>query len=260
VAWNGLVSVTESPSGAEATAQYADNIKYLNLVSAEEFGATIEAFTYPEEWGQHDGSASPSTGVLLGQQSRLPFGLAYRTRIGNDTQGTDYGYRLHLVYGAQAAPSEKAYTTINDSPEAITFSWEITTTPVPIEGFKPTAILTIDSSKVSAASLQTLEDALYGTAGTSPRLPLPEEVIQMFAGGQTEVSPTAPTATAAGLITIPTVPGVKYLRADTNVAVTGTVQVPGGIGSKLVIRAVPTTGAYKFQDGSDDDWSFTKTA
>lgn len=260
VAWNGLVSVTESPSGAEATAQYADNIKYLNLVSAEEFGATIEAFTYPPQWSKHDGSAEPSAGVSLGQQPRLPFGLSYRTRLGNDIDGSDYGYKLHLVYGAQAAPSEKAYATINDSPEAITFSWEITTTPVPVAGFKPTAILTIDSTKVTAASLQTLEDALYGTAGTSPRLPMPDEILGMFAGTQTEVTPTAPTATAAGVITIPTVAGVTYRRADTNVVVTGTVQVPGAIGNSLVIRATPTNGTFKFKANSDDDWSFTKTA
>lgn len=259
VAWNGLVSVSEAPSGAEATAQYADNIKYLNLVSAEEFGATIEAFTYPTEWGQHDGSAAPSIGISVGQQARKPFGLAYRTRLGNDVSGTDFGYKLHLVYGALAAPSEKAFTTINDSPEAITFSWEITTTPVPVTGFKPTAILTIDSTKVSASSLQTLEDALYGTAGTSPRLPLPDEVIAMFAGTQTEVTATAPTATTAGLITIPTVTGVQYRRADTNAVVTGTVQIPGAVGAALVIRANPSTGAYKLKANTDDDWAFTKT-
>lgn len=260
VAWNGLVSVTESPSGAEATAQYADNIKYLNLVSAEEFGATIEAFTYPAEWAKHDGSAVPEAGISIGQQARQPFGLSYRTRVGNDVDGSDFGYKIHLVYGALAAPSEKAYATINDSPEAITFSWEITTTPVPVEGFKPTAILTIDSTKVSAASLQTIEDSLYGTTGTSPRLPLPEEIIQMASGGQTEVVPVAPTATAEGEITIPTVAGVTYLRADTNEVVTDTVDIVGTIGDMLIIRAIPASGAYKFKNGSDDDWSFTKTA
>lgn len=258
VAWNGLVSVTESPSGAEATAQYADNIKYLNLVSAEEFGATIEAFTYPAAWGQHDGSATPQVGVMIGQQARKPFGLCYRTRLGNDVSGTDFGYKLHLVYGALAAPSEKAFTTINDSPEAITFSWEITTTPVPVSGFKPTAILTIDSTKVPSVNLQALEDALYGTAGTSPRLPLPDEVIGMFAGAQTAVTPTAPTATTEGVITIPTVTGVQYRRADTNAVVTGTVTIVG-VGNSLVIRALPASGAYKFNPNVDDDWSFTKT-
>lgn len=186
VAWNGLVTVTESPSGAEASPQYADNIKYLNLTSAEEFGATIEAFTYPDEFGQFDGSAEPEPGVYLGQQARKSFGLAYRTRVGNDLKGTDFGYKLHLIYGAQAAPSEKAYGTINDSPEAITFSWELTTTPVAVGEiggvtYKPTASLTIDSTKVNAASLATLEGTLFGSASTEPELPLPAEVIAMFA-------------------------------------------------------------------------------
>ena len=261
VAWNGLVSVTESPSGAEATALYADNVKYLNLVSAEEFGATIEAFTYPTEWSQHDGSAMPQTGVSIGQQERKPFGLSYRTRIGNDVSGSDFGYRLHLVYGALAAPSEKAFTTINDSPEAITFSWEVTTTPVPVSGFKPTAILTIDSTKVSPANLTTLENALYGTAGTSPRLPLPDEVISMFAGAQTAVTTVAPTfVSTTGVITIPSVTGVQYRRADTNAVVTGTVTIAGGAGANLVIRAVPASGSYVFTPQSDDDWAFVRTA
>lgn len=257
-AWNGLVSVTESPSGAEATPQYADNIKYLNLVSAEEFGATIEAFTYPDAFAQCDGTASPAVGVSVGQQSRKSFGFSYRTKLGNDVNGADYGYKLHLVYGALAAPSEKAFNTVNDSPEAITFSWELTTTPVPVTGLKPTAILTIDSTKVPLANLQALEAALYGTAGTSPRLPLPDEVIAMFAGVQTAVTPTAPTATTAGVITIPTVVGVTYRRADTNAVVTGTVTIPT-IGQSVVIRATPASGLYKFTANVDDDWAFTKT-
>lgn len=186
-AWNGLVSVTESPSGAEASAQYADNVKYLNLVSAEEFGATIEAFTYPEEFAVCDGTGVPEPGVYLGQQGRRAFGLSYRTLVGNDLLGTGAGYKLHLVYGALAAPSEKGYTTVNDSPEAITFSWDVTTTPVPVgthEGkeYKPTASLTIDSTKVAAAPLAALNDMLYGDAATSARLPQPLEVITMFAG------------------------------------------------------------------------------
>lgn len=257
-AWNGLVSVTESPSGAEATPQYADNIKYLNLVSAEEFGATIEAFTYPDAFAQCDGTATPAVGVSVGQQSRKSFGFSYRTKLGNDVNGADYGYKLHLVYGALAAPSEKAFNTVNDSPEAITFSWELTTTPVPVTGLKPTAILTIDSTKVPAANLLALENALYGTAGTSPRLPLPDEVIAMFAGVQTAVTPTAPTATTAGVITIPTVVGVTYRRADTNAVVTGTVTIPT-IGQSVVIRATPASGLYKFTANVDDDWAFTKT-
>lgn len=259
--WNGLVSVTESPSGAEASPQYADNIKYLNLVSAEEFGATIEAFTYPDEFGQCDGTATPNAGVLVGQQSRKTFGLAYRTKIGNDTEGTEYGYKLHLVYGALAAPSEKAYTTVNDSPEALTFSWEVTTTPVLVTGLKPTAVLTIDSTKVTPANLLALEDALFGTAGTSPRLPLPDEVIGMFVGVQTAVTPLAPTfVSTTGVITIPTVTGVTYRRADTGVVVSGTTTIAGGIGASLVIRATPTNGTFKFAVNSDDDWSFTRTA
>lgn len=183
-AWNGLVSVSESPSGAEASPQYADNIKYLNLISAEEFGATIEAFTYPDEFAVCDGTASPAEGLFIGQQRRSTFGLSYRTLIGNDLDGTDYGYKLHLIYSALAAPTEKAYSTVNDSPEAITFSWEVTTTPVEVPGHKPSATLTVDSTKVDAAALKELEDILYGrgTANTVARLPMPEEVIGIFAG------------------------------------------------------------------------------
>lgn len=179
-AWNGLTTVTESPSGAEASPQYADNIKYLNLISAEEFGGTIEAFTYPDEFAECDGSAVPAPGVILGQQGRRVFGLSYRTRMGNDLEGTDYGYKLHLLYGCQAAPSEKAYATINDSPEALAFSWEITTTPVPVTGYKPTALIVIDSTVVDSADLTALETILYGAAATEPKLPTPDEVIALF--------------------------------------------------------------------------------
>ena len=167
VAWNGLTAVTESPSGAEATALYADDIKYLSLMSTEEFGATIEAYTYPDEFAQCDGSASLATGVMIGQQPRKTFGLCYRTTIGNDIEGNDFGYKLHIIYGALASPSEKAYATINDSPEAITFSWEITTTPVNVTGAKPTASLTIDSTKVDAEKLAALEKVLYGDIYTA---------------------------------------------------------------------------------------------
>ena len=179
VAWNGLTAVTESPSGAEATPLYADDIKYLNLLSAEEFGATIEAYTYPDEFTECDGSAALADGVMIGQQPRKAFGLCYRTTIGNDTNGNDYGYKLHIIYGALAAPSEKAYATINDSPEAITFSWEVTTTPVNVTGAKPTAYITIDSTKADPAKLAALEDILYGKngePGNEPRLPLPDEI------------------------------------------------------------------------------------
>lgn len=183
VAWNGLTAVTESPSGAEATALYADDIKYLNLMSNEEFGATIEAYTYPEEFAACDGSAALVAGVYLGQQKRSTFGLCYRTTLGNDTEGNDYGYKLHLIYGALASPSEKAYATINDSPEAITFSWELTTTPVAVAGHKPTACITIDSTKVDKTKLAALEDALYGTAEKEAYLPLPDEIATMMAAG-----------------------------------------------------------------------------
>lgn len=178
-AWNGLTTVTESPSGAEPNPQYADNIKYLNLYSAEEFGATIEAFTYPEEFGQCDGTAVPAPGVAIGQQGRKMFGLSYRTKVGNDVDGIDFGYKLHLIYGCQAAPSEKAYATINDSPEAIAFSWEITTTPVPVTDYGPTSLIVIDSTVVDAADLTALEALLYGTT-LAAALPAPDAVIALF--------------------------------------------------------------------------------
>ena len=258
-AWNGLTAVTESPSGAEATAQYADNIKYLNLISAEDFGGTIEAFTYPTAFAQCDGTAYPQTGVAIGQQVRKSFGFSYRTRLGNDTNGSDNGYKIHLVYGALAAPSEKQYNTINDSPEAMTFSWEFTTTPVPVSGLKPTAILTIDSTKVGSAALTSLENALYGTAGTNARLPLPDEVISFFAGALIKVTPAAPTFVAAGgTITIVATTGVTYRRADTNAIVTGTVVIPT-VGQSLVIRAFPNQG-YEWDANVDDDWSFKRTS
>jgi hypothetical protein len=182
-AWNGLTSVTESPSGAEASPQFADNIKYLNLVSAEQFGGTIEAFTYPEEFGQCDGTAAPKKGVYLGQQSRRTFGMAYRTLLGNDIEGTDFGYKLHLIYGALAAPSEKAHTTVNDSPEAIAFSWAVTTSPVAVTGHKPLSSITIDSTQVDAADLLALEALLYGAALIEAALPLPDAVIALFTDG-----------------------------------------------------------------------------
>lgn len=180
VAWNGLTSVSESPSGADANALWADNIKYLNLYSAEEFGATIEAYTYPDEFAELDGSAEIAPGAMIGQQNRKAFGLSYRTVLGNDIQGNDYGYKIHIIYGAQASPSEKSYETINDSPDAITFSWELNTTPVPVTGHKPTASIVIDSTKCDATKLAALEEILYGTAGqggADARLPLPAEVI-----------------------------------------------------------------------------------
>lgn len=183
VAWNGLTAVTESPSGAEATPLYADDIKYLNLLSNEEFGATIEAYTYPDEFAECDGSAELATGVMIGQQKRKVFGLCYRTTIGNDVDGNDHGYKLHLIYGCLAAPSEKAYSTINDSPEAITFSWEVTTTPVNVEGFKPTSQITIDSTKADPTKLAALEAVLYGAEAAEAKLPLPDEVATLMSAG-----------------------------------------------------------------------------
>ena len=182
VAWNGLTAVTESPSGAEPTALYADDIKYLELFSAEEFGATIEAYTYPEEFEACDGSASLGTGVTIGQQDRKAFGICYRTVVGNDVKGNEHGYKLHLVYGAKAKPSEKAYATVNDSPEAVTFSWEVTTTPVNVAGFKPTASVTIDSTKIQPDKLKAIEDKLYGTQDQEPTLLLPDEIAQIVKG------------------------------------------------------------------------------
>lgn len=179
VVWNGLTAVTESPSGAEATPLYADNIKYLNLMSTEEFGATVEAYTYPDEFAECNGEVALATGVTIGQQTRKTFGMAYQTKVGNDVD-SDLGYKIHLIYGALAAPSEKAYATINDSPEAITFSWELTTTPVEVDGFKPTASITIDSTKVDTDKLTALENILYGSESEEARLPLPSEIVTLI--------------------------------------------------------------------------------
>lgn len=180
VAWNGLTSVSESPEGAEATDLYADDVKYLTLMSAENFKATIEAYTYPVEFEECDGSATIAKGVVIGQQPRKPFGLCYRTAIGNDTDGNEHGYKLHIVYGCQASPSEKQYSTINDSPEAITFSWEVNTTPVNVNGKKPTATLIIDSTKADKAKLTALEAILYGSEEQEPRLPMPDEIAALM--------------------------------------------------------------------------------
>lgn len=179
VAWNGISAINESPSGAEASPIYADDTKYLNLISNEELSASIEAYTYPDEFAECDGSAEIATGITIGQQPRKAFGLAYKTTLGNDIVGNEYGYKLHLLYGCKAAPSEKAYSTINDSPEAITFSWEISTTPVNVKGFKPTSNLTIDSSKVAPEKLAALEAVLFGSESTEARLPLPDEIITL---------------------------------------------------------------------------------
>jgi hypothetical protein len=253
-AWNGLTAVTESPSGAEANPQYADNIKYLNLYSAEEFGGTIEALTFPDEFMECDGTATPQPGIAVGQQTRKPFGMSYRTLIGNDVDGQDHGYKLHLVYNAMAAPSEKAYSTVNDSPEAMTLSWEFTTTPVEVGtiggvDYKPTATLTIDSTKVDATALATLEDFLYGTAGTDPSLPSPSEVIDLFDGTINTATPTEPTYNSTtDMITIPSITGVNYYINDE--LVTGTY---GPITANTIVVARPASG-YKFPANTDDDW------
>lgn len=253
-AWNGLTAVTESPSGAESNKQYADNQVYLNLQSAEEFNGTIEAFTYPDEFAECNGEIQPQVGVYVGQQTRKSFGFSYRTKIGNDTVGQDYGYKLHLVYGALAGPSEKQYNTINESPEATPLSWEISTTPVAVNigNLKPTATITINSTHVGATQLAALEDLLYGTEGTDPRLPLPAEVIAMFAGSVIEVTPTMPTF-ASNTITIPSVTGVIYM-------IQGEV-VPAGpypITQDTIVHAKPAPG-YSFPAVTDEDWLYDYT-
>lgn len=256
VAWNGLTTVTETPSGADSNPQYADNIKYLNLLSYEEFGGTIEAFTYPNEFGECDGTVSPSPGVRVGQQARKQFGLAYRSKVGNDVEGSDHGYKLHLVYGALATPSEKAYATINDSPEAIAFSWDFTTTPVAWPGYRPTSLITIDSTEVDPADLAALEAILFGSVGADPRLPLPEEVITLVGGAGTVVNLDAaanqPTYNGAThVVTLPAVAGVQW-------KVNGVNRAPGAqpalaVGQTAEVDATPLPG-YSL-DG-DTDWSY----
>ena len=181
VVWNGLTAVTESPSGAETTPLYADDVKYVVIYAAEEFGATVEAYTYPEEFEQCDGSASIFDGITIGQQTRKSFGMCYKTSVGNDVQGQDFGYKIHIIYGAKAAPSEKSYSTINDSPEAVTFSWELSTVPVPVEGFNPTATMVIDSTRVPAEKMTLIENKLYGTESEEATLPLPNEILALLA-------------------------------------------------------------------------------
>lgn len=257
IAWNGLTTVTESPAGADASPQFADNIKYLNLIAAETFGGTIEAFTYPDEFAECDGTAVPSDGVTLGQQGRRPFGLCYRTLLGNDIDGTDHGYKLHLVYGAQAAPSERAYATVNDSPSAIAFSWAITTTPVNVTDYKPTALMTIDSTKVDPTVLAALLDILYGTVGVDPRMPLPDEIIAMFAAA-------APTAVDLGIaanqptydsgthvVTLPAVTGVQWKINGVNKSPGAQPAMSSGEVSDITAHA---TAGYVIH--GDDEWVY----
>jgi len=234
VSWNGITAVTETPSGAAATALYANNAKYLNLVSAEDFGATLEAYTYPDEFQAFDGLGVPSAGIMIGQQSRKVFGLSYRTKTGNDISGDSYGYKLHLVYGAQAAPSQKAYKTVNDKPEAITFNWTLTTTPVAVTSYKNTALITIDSTKlVVPANITTLEGILYG-AGTAPRLPLPDEIISILSSGAVTIQSITPPSyvNSTHIMTIPTVTGVDFYIT----------KLSSTDGSVLTARAKATAG------------------
>lgn len=254
--WNGLTKVTESPGGAASTKQYADNGIYLNLISAETFDGTIEAFTYPDEFGQCDGTAEPQPGVAIGQQQRKTFGLCYRTKVGNDVAADAYGYKLHLAYGLTAAPSEKGYETINDSPSALAFSWGVSSIPVDVGTiggvtYKPTSLLTIDSTKVSAAALTALENALYGTVGTDPHLPLPAEVVAMFSGTITSVLPVAPTyVSGTHTLTIPTVAGVDY-RINGEIVAAGDIVIT----EDTFVTATAQSG-YQFQEPSDSDWFF----
>lgn len=247
-AWNGLTKVTEKPTGATANASYADNIKYLNLTSLEQFEADIAAYTYPDEFAQCDGTFEPEPGVAIGQQTRKSFGLSYRTLVGNDLVGTAAGYKIHLVYGCSAAPSQKDYASVNDNPAGIEFSWSITTTPVAVTGHKPTATLTIDSTKVSSSALTILENFLYGTSGTDPSLPTPDAVLAIFAGTVTMVTPTQPTYNSSThTITIPTITGVTYYIDEE--PVTGDVV----IAANTIVTARPNNG-YAFNANVDDDW------
>lgn len=255
--WNGLVTVTETPSGAEANAQFADNIKYLNLLSAEEFGATIEAFTYPDAFNECDGIGSPSAGVLVGQQGRRSFGLSYRTKVGNDLEGADHGYKLHLVYGCLASPSEKAYGTINDSPEAITFSWEVATTPVTAgDDFSPTSLIIIDSTAVDSSDLEDLEEILFGSVGDDARLPLPEEVFALFGAGVTDVDMGTPANQATynsgtHIVTVPAVTGVTwYINGE---AVSNGAQPALTVGQTAEVEARADAG---YNLVGDDEWTF----
>jgi hypothetical protein len=254
VAWSGLTNVTESPSGAEATPQYADNIKYLNLYSAEDFSATVEAFTWPDEFNRFDGSAQPTPGVMIGQQNRPSFGLSYRTLKGNDLEGNDYGYKLHLIYGCKASPSEKAYGTVNDSPEAITFSWSLSTTPVAVPGHKPSATIIIDSTLVNPARLAQLEQQLYGAPGVDPILPTPAVVLALMSDDADVVTPTVPTYNSStDVLTIPAVTGVAYFI--------GGIEVPAGtitLTEDTIVEARPKEG-YVFAAGVDDDWAYEYT-
>jgi hypothetical protein len=252
VAWNGLTTVTETPAGAESNPQYADNIKYLDIQSAETFGGTVEAFTYPDEFGACDGSYAPAAGVSVGQQGRAVFGLSYRTKIGSDVSG-DLGFKYHLLYGLLASPSERAYASMNDSPEAIAFSWDVSSNPVPVTGKKPTSLITIDSTKVQAAALTSLLDFLHGTAGSNPSLPPPDSVLALFTGSITPITLSPPTFDGAHTITIPSQTGTSYY-VDGVLHAAGTQLLTTG--QKKIVTARPNAG-YVFTQPFVDEWLFT---
>lgn len=252
VPWNGLTTVTETPAGAEHNPQYADNIKYLDLLSAETFGGTVEAFTYPDEFNACDGSYVPEAGVSVGQQSRATFGMSYRTRVGNDVSGS-LGYKYHLLYGLTASPSERAYATINDSPSAISFSWDVASIPAAVSGHSPTSLIVIDSTKVSAPALANLLNDIYGTAGTAPLLPDPDTVLGLFAGSVTMVTLTAPTFDGAHTITIPSQTGVTYY-VDGVVHAAGTQLLTTG--QKKVVSARANAG-YAFNTPVVTSWLYS---
>lgn len=252
VAWNGLTEVDEKPDGAGSNKQYADNVAYLNLQSAETFGGTIKAFTFPDEWYACDGTATPFEGVAVGQQGRQTFGISYRTRIGNDVSA-DLGYKYHLAYGALAAPSEKDYTTINDSPAAIELSWDFDTTPTNYSDGRPCSLIVIDSTKVDPGALTSLLNLLHGTSGTDPSLPLPDDVVALFSGTVTAVTLTAPTFDGAHTITIPTETGVTYY-VDGVVHVGGTQLLTSG--QKKVVSATANAG-YIFNTPYVNKWLYS---
>lgn len=254
VAWNGLTGVTEAPTGAEATAQYADNIKYLNLVSQEQWAGTINAFTYPDEFEACDGTVEATPGVKVGQQNRKTFGFSYETLLGNDVDGTDYGYEIHVVYGALAKPSQKTNATVNETPTAQTFAWDVTTTPVDVTGLKPASTLTITiTSDTDADAVAALRAALYGTDGAAAYLPTPDEIIAMFDASVTSITPAKPTI-AANVITIPAVTGAQYRINGRNV---GTGAQPA-ITADVIASVVPKAG-YEFPDTYDNTWNFPHT-
>lgn len=252
VAWNGLTTVTEKPAGADPNPQYADNIKYLNLYAAETFAATVEAFTYPDEFAICDGTVAPAPGINVGQQRRGLFGISFRTKVGNDVS-SDLGYKLHLCYGLTASPAEKAFATINDSPSAVGFSWDVNSIPVSVSGLQPTSLITLDSTKVVASALTALESFLYGTAGTNPSLPPPDSVIALFAGAITAITLTPPTFDGAHTITIPALTGATYY-------LDGVVQTAGAklltTGQKKIVTATPNAG-YVFNTPVVTQWMFT---